>query len=153
MMFDFVTLNWDRLNSLPEFIALLVIVGGVAGAVYFIINQKRSQATTDIDEKTIASYKNALESTRLDLQTQLDHCTSQHEESQKSIDKQNRVIAGLQGEVKTLREIPLSDMAKGIENIMKTNSQILEALLASAVQVEPNNKNNDDTAVRTVEAI
>lgn len=152
-MFDFIHLDWDKLNSLPEFIGLLVIVGGLAVAVYYVINQKRSQAVSEIDEKTIASYKNALESTRVDLQTQLDHCTSQHEDAQKSIDRLNRTIAGLQGEVKTLREIPLSDMAKGIENIMKTNSQILEALLASAVQVEPNNKNNDDTAVRTVEAI
>lgn len=152
MMFDFIHLDWDKLNSLPEFIALLVIVGGVAGAVYFIINQKKNQATADIDEKTIASYKNALESTRVDLQTQLDHCTAQHEESQTQLNQLNRTIAGLQGEIKTLREIPLSDIAKGIQSIMETNSKILESLQISAVILKEDTKRTADAteAVREI---
>lgn len=139
-MFDFITLNWDKLNSLPEFIGLLIIVGGLAVAVYYVVNQKKNQAVNEIDEKTIASYKNALESTRIDLQTQLDHCSSQHEESQTQINQLNKVIAGLKGEIKTLREIPLSDMARGIQSIMETNSKILESLQSSAIILKKDTK-------------
>lgn len=136
---DFLTLNWNKLDSLPEFATLLVIVGVVAVAVYYIINQKRTQAVSEIDEKTIASYKNALESTRVDLQTQLDHCSANHEKSEDQIRQQDKKIAGLQGEVKTLREIPLSEMSKGIENIMNTNGKILETLQASAITLAKEN--------------
>lgn len=131
---DFLHISWDKLDSLPEFIVLIGGVSAIGLAIWYVFKRDKDKITSQNNEATIESYKNALESTRVDLQTQLDHCTAQHKDSQDQINKQNEVISGLQGEIKTLREIPLAEMAKGIESLMKINGKILDTLKAQAEQ-------------------
>lgn len=115
MDFDWLTIHLEKVNTLPEWASLLVFITAIGLAVWYMFNKQKNEAIQKIDVETITSYKSALESTRVDLQSQLDHCSSQHKDSQDQINQLNTIIAELQGQIKTLREIPLAEMAKGIE--------------------------------------
>lgn len=127
-MFDFITLNWNKLDSPTEWIGVAVLFGLAVGAVYIIVNQKKNQVVNEIDEKTINSYKNALDSTKKDLQSQLDHCSAQHNESQAQIDEMKKVISEQQGQINVLKEVPLVKVSRDITSIKESNTQILNAI-------------------------
>ncbi len=63
----------------------------------------------------------------------LEHCTEQHGESQKQIDVLKHDISNLQGQVATLRDIPLHEIKDGIKSIVATNGKILDTLKKTAV--------------------
>lgn len=134
MQYDWLTIHLDKIDSLPEWASLLLFISGIGLAFWYILNKQKSDANTAMNEETIASWKNVFEATKLDLQTQLDHCSSQHKESQDQLTVQDKKIAGLMGEIKTLREIPLAEMAKGIDSIVITNGKILDALRNSNIK-------------------
>lgn len=136
MDFDWLTIHLDKIDTLPEWVSLVFFLSAMGLAFWYIFNKQKSEAIQKIDVETITSYKSALESTRENLQTQLDHCSAQHKESQDQLNEQNKKIAGLMGEIKTLREIPLAEMAKGIQSIMITNGKILDTLKKSAIVLE-----------------
>lgn len=60
-------------------------------------------------------------------------------------------IRHLQGQVDTLRDIPLQDIRDGIKSISVTNGKILDNLKKSAVTLK-NDTKEAETAVRTVKA-
>lgn len=128
MDFDWLTIHLDKIDTLPEWVSLLFFLSAIGLAFWYIFNKQKNDAIQKIDGETITSYKSALESTRADLQAQLDHCSSQHKDSQDQINQLNTVIAELQGQIKTLREIPLAELAKGIDKVVVTNGQILDEL-------------------------
>jgi len=136
MQYDWLTIHLDKIDTLPEWVSLVFFLSAMGLAFWYIFNKQKSEAIQKIDVETITSYKSALESTRENLQTQLDHCSAQHKESQDQLNEQNKKIAGLMGEIKTLREIPLAEMAKGIQSIMITNGKILDTLKKSAIVLE-----------------
>lgn len=136
MDFDWLTIHLNKIDTLPEWVSLIFFLSAMGLAFWYIFNKQKSEAIQKIDVETITSYKSALESTRENLQTQLDHCSAQHKESQDQLNEQNKKIAGLMGEIKTLREIPLAEMAKGIQSIMITNGKILDTLKKSAIVLE-----------------
>lgn len=136
MQYDWLTIHLDKIDTLPEWVSLVFFSSAMGLAFWYIFNKQKSEAIQKIDVETITSYKSALESTRENLQTQLDHCSAQHKESQDQLNEQNKKIAGLMGEIKTLREIPLAEMAKGIQSIMITNGKILDTLKKSAIVLE-----------------
>jgi len=128
MDFDWLTIHVDKINTLSEWTSLIFLLSIAATVVWYVLSKKKADAIQKIDSNTITSYKNALESTRTDLQTQLDHCSSQHKESQDQINELNKVISDLQGQIKTLREIPLADMAKSIDKVVVVNGKMLDEL-------------------------
>lgn len=128
MDFDWLTIHVDKINTLSEWTSLIFILSIVAGIVWYILSKKKADAIQKIDTETIASYKNALDSTRTDLQAQLDHCSTQHKDSQDQINELNKVISDLQGQIKTLREIPLAEMAKSIDKVVIVNGKMLDEL-------------------------
>lgn len=128
MDFDWITIHIDKINTLSEWTSLIFILSIVAGIVWYILSKKKADAIQKIDTETIASYKNALDSTRTDLQAQLDHCSTQHKDSQDQINELNKVISDLQGQIKTLREIPLAEMAKSIDKVVIVNGKMLDEL-------------------------
>ena len=138
-MFDFITFNWDKLNTPTEIGGLLVLIGLMVGIIYFIINQKKNQSINELDEKTIESYKNALDSTRKDLQSQLDHCSAQHDESQKQIEELKEVIHEQQGQINVLKEVPLLKVSKDISDIRLSNKKILDAINKQALVLKVEN--------------
>lgn len=138
-MFDAITIDWSRINSPAEWGMLILFVGSLLGAFYIWRNRKRDQANTVLDENTIKSYQRALEAQRVDFQSQLDHCSAQHEDSKQEIAevrkemKQNaKERDELRGEVNLLKEIPLIEIRDGIKSISKTNGKILDQLKNSA---------------------
>lgn len=133
MDFDWLTIHLEKVNTLPEWASLLVFITAIGLAVWYMFNKQKNEAIQKIDVETITSYKSALESTRVDLQSQLDHCSSQHKDSQDQINQLNTIIAELQGQIKTLREIPLAEMAKGIDKVVVTNGKILDELRSRKV--------------------
>lgn len=151
MDFDWITIHLDKIDTVPEWVTLILLLAGIGTVVWYITNKNNQEAINALDEKTITSYKSALESTRENLQTQLDHCSAQHKESQDQLNEQNKKIAGLMGEIKTLREIPLAEMANAIDSIVVTNGKILDQLKASAVTLVRDTE-EAKTAVRTVNA-
>ncbi len=128
MDFDWLTIHVDKINTLSEWTSLIFLLSIAATVVWYVLSKKKADAIQKIDSNTITSYKNALESTRTDLQAQLDHCSSQHKESQDQINELNKVISDLQGQIKTLREIPLADMAKSIDKVVVVNGKMLDEL-------------------------
>lgn len=128
MDFDWLTIHVDKINTLQEWTSLLLLLSLAAGVIWYILDKKKTDAIQKIDTDTINSYKSALDSTRKDLQSQLDHCSSQHTDSQNQINELNKVISDLQGQIKTLREIPLADMAKSIEKVVTINGKMLDEL-------------------------
>lgn len=128
MDFDWLTIHVDKINTLQEWTSLLLLLSLAAGVIWYILDKKKTDAIQKIDTDTINSYKSALDSTRKDLQSQLDHCSSQHKESQDQINELNKVISDLQGQIKTLREIPLAEMAKSIEKVVTINGKMLDEL-------------------------
>jgi len=128
MDFDWLTIHVEKINTVQEWTSLILLISLIAGAVWYILDKKKADAIQKIDTETIASYKNALDSTRKDLQSQLDHCSSQHIDSQNQINELNKVIAELQGQIKTLREIPLAEMAKSIDKVVVVNGKMLDEL-------------------------
>lgn len=123
-------MNWTEILQ-----AGLVILGVsaafsiLAGNVYYVIRSKSSK----IKDEDIAQLK-------LDFA----HCEGQHKDSLK-------MIHTLQGEINTLKDIPLTELSRGIKNISRTNQKILTTLENSAVTLKRDTK-EAKTAVRTVKA-
>lgn len=122
--------------DINESLQIAAVVFGVAvaaavlvGNVYYVIRTK--------------NYK--LQEERLN------HCNEQHGESQAQIDVLKHDISNLQGQISTLRDVPLHDIKDGIKSIVKTNGKILDTLRASAVTLERDTKETK-TAVRTVKS-
>ncbi len=137
MDFDWITIHIDKINTLSEWTSLIFILSIVAGIVWYILSKKKADAIQKIDSNTIASYKNALESTRADLQGQLDHCSSQHKDSQEQINELKKENNQLKGRVDVLSTLPL-------EKITTTLDTMSSALLAHIQEDSKVQKNIDD---------
>lgn len=150
MDFDWLTIHLDKIDTLPEWVSLLFFLSAIGLAFWYMFNKQKADANTLLNEETISSYKSALEGTRIDLQTQLDHCSAQHKESQDQLAEQNLRIEGLMGEIKTLKEIPLAEMAKGIEKVVSINAKMLDELKKKAF-IDAEDRENLNSQSQTID--
>ena len=125
---DFLTVQWSKLDSLPEFFMLIVGVCAVGLAVWYVFNKKKTDAVEKLDERTIKSYQDnnkALEDRVKIVEAETKDCHQQHADSLK-------LIHGLQGKIEILKDIPLNNIDKSLNNISISNKEILERLNKSA---------------------
>lgn len=125
---DFLTVQWHKLDSLPEFFMLVVGVCAAGLAVWYVFNKKKTDAVEKLDERTIKSYQEnnkALEGRLKIVEAETRTCHEQHNKSLK-------LIHGLQGKIEILKDIPLNNIDKSLNNISISNKEILERLNKSA---------------------
>lgn len=108
-------------------LAVLAGISVLVGNVYYVLRSKDYKITKE----------------------ELAHCGRQHLESQAQIDALKHDTSTLQGQVATLRDIPLTEIRDGIKSIVVTNGKILDTLNHSAVDLKVNDRERK-TAVRTV---
>lgn len=118
---DFLTVQWHKLDSLPEFFMLVVGIAAIALAIYYIFTRDKNKIVSENNKATIESYKERLEIVEAETRT----CHEQHGESLK-------LIHGLQGKIEILKDIPLNNIDKSLNNISISNKEILERLNKSA---------------------
>ena len=124
---DFLTVQWSKLDSLPEFFMLIAGVCAVGLAIWYVFNKKKTDAVEKLDERTIKSYQEnnkALEDRLKIVEAETKTCHEQHGESLK-------LIHGLQGELKAYKDLALipKDFIKEIQRnqleiikLLKTNT-------------------------------
>lgn len=117
---DFLTVQWSKLDSLPEFIMLIGGIAAIGLAIYYIFTRDKNKVVSENNKATIESYKERLEIVELETKT----CHEQHAESLK-------LIHGLQGELKAYKDLALipKDFIKEIQRnqleiikLLKTNT-------------------------------
>ena len=118
---DFLTVQWSKLDSLPEFIMLIGGISAIGLAIWYVFTRDRNKITGENNRATIESYKERLEAVELETKT----CHEQHGKSLK-------LIHGLQGKIEILKDIPLNNIDKSLNNISISNKEILERLNKSA---------------------
>lgn len=113
---DFLTVQWNKLDSLPEFFMLIVGIAAIALAIYYIFTRDKNKITSENNKATIESYKERLEVVEVETKD----CHEQHAESLK-------LIHGLQGELKAYKELVL--VPKGyLDEITRTQLEIIKLL-------------------------
>ena len=115
-MFDFLNINWDKLNSPVEWATLLVVLSGAGMAVWYIFNRKKSDAVEKLDQRTIVSYKERLEI----VEKETKDCHEQHAESLKQISE-------LRGELKAYKELVLIP-ADFLKELQRNQREIIKLL-------------------------
>lgn len=119
-MFDFVIIQWEKLNSLPEFGALIVAIVGVAFAVYYIFLRKKEQSDEDIIKNyqvSIDSYKERLEAVEAETKS----CHDQHKETIKQLGE-------LKGRLDIVEDIPLEKIAESMQQIQRESAEVLKTV-------------------------
>lgn len=120
---DFLTVQWHKLDSLPEFFMLIVGVCAVGLAVWYVFNKKKTDAVEKLDERTIKSYQEnnkALEDRLKLVETETKTCHEQHAESLK-------LIHGLQGEIKAYKDLALIPK-DFIKELQRNQAEIIKLL-------------------------
>lgn len=133
-MFDFISVHWDKLSSPPEFAALVVILVAIGGAVYYLFIRKKDGLDEAQEKKIAENYKLAYDSQEArikSLEIETKSCNDQHHQSL-------QLIGQLQGQIDTLKTIPLDRIYKGISSVerhINANTKALEALPSAMQEV------------------
>ena len=102
-MFDFLTINWDKLNSAPEIGTLLVGLAAASVVVYYFFDSKKQKENRKLDDQTIKAYKEntqALEERVKIVEQETSNCQEQHAENLAKITR-------MEGELKAYKELVL----------------------------------------------
>lgn len=119
-MFDFISVEWSKLNSLPELGTLILALVGVAFAVYYIFLRKKEQSDEDIINNyqvSIDSYKERLEA----VETETRSCHEQHKETIKQLGE-------LKGRLDVVEDIPLEKIAATMSDIQEETKEVLKTV-------------------------
>lgn len=114
---DFLIINWNKIDTLPELLLLVTASAGIAIAVYYLFVRNKDSLTRENDKATIESYKERLEVVELETKD----CHQQHAESL-------RLIHGLQGEIKAYKDLALipKDFVKELQRNQKEIIKLLK---------------------------
>lgn len=115
-MFDFLNINWEKLNSPVELATLVVIVSAVGVAIWYTLNRKKSDAIEKLDQRTILSYKERLEV----VEKETKDCHEQHADSIKQISE-------LRGELKAYKALVLIP-ADFLKELQRNQMEIIKLL-------------------------
>lgn len=115
-MFDFININWDKLNSPTELGAFILIIITIGTAVWYILSKRKADAVEKLDQRTILSYKERLEVVEKETQD----CHNQHAESLK-------MIHTLQGELNTYKELVLIPK-NFIKELQRNQTEIIKLI-------------------------
>lgn len=108
-------------------LGLLLTVGVILGTFFANIKNANKKQTNDNEEKALSSAQSLIAVQREQLsqqKEQLADLQNKHIQNQKE-------IGSLQGEIKSMREIPLAKISKSLDNIIK-----LQLLIAQHLEID-----------------
>lgn len=112
-------MNLNELLQIGGGALLLIAAFGVlVGNIYYVLRSKTNKIQKEQIEQLKSDFSN---------------CENQHKESLK-------LIHNLEGQVETLRSVPLLEIRDGIKSITKTNGKILDRLESSAITLAKEKK-------------
>ena len=123
MNFDYLNFDLTKLNSIPEFISLGVILLLAFGIFWAIKNRKLNEDNIELNKETIETYKEnnkALADRLIIVENETKMCRSDHAQSQKD-------IASLQGEIKAYNDLSLIPK-KLVTDLQKNQKEIISMI-------------------------
>ncbi|WP_438979895.1 hypothetical protein [Polynucleobacter sp.] len=123
MNFDYLNFDLTKLNSVPEFISLGVILLLAFGVFWAIKNRKLNEDNIELNKETIETYKEnnkALADRLIIVENETKMCRSDHAQSQKD-------IASLQGEIKAYNDLSLIPK-KLVTDLQKNQKEIISMI-------------------------
>ena len=130
-MFDFLTINWDKLNSAPEIGTLLFGLAAAGVVVYYFFDNKKQKENRKIDGQTIKAYKEntqALEERVKIVEQETSHCQEQHAENLTK-------ITHMEGELKAYKELVLIP-ADFLKELQRNQLDIIKLIKESNVNTK-----------------
>lgn len=114
---DFLIVNWNKLDSLPEIIMLIGGMAAIGLAVYYIFTRDKNKIVGENNKATIESYKERLEVVEAETK-------SCHEQHAQNLEKINT----MQGELKAYKELVLipKDFIKELQRNQKEIIKLLK---------------------------
>lgn len=162
MQYDWIIIQLNKLDTIPEWATLLAIILAIAGAVWYLVNRNNTEANADLSNKTIEilQQNNKALADRIKIvEDETKECTersnrdrlaseNQHKESMALIHQMKGKLEAYQGLTLVSKEV-ITDLSSSMQQNVENTGEILSTLQSSAVTLKQDTE-DAKTAVRTV---
>lgn len=149
MQYDWIVIQLNKLDTIPEWATLLFIIVAVAGAVWYMVNRDKTEANFDLSSKTIdilQQNNKALEGRIKIVEDETKECNdrsardreasnNQHKESMALIHQMSGKLEAYEGLTLVSKEV-ITDLSSSMQQSVANTTDILETLKSSAVTLK-----------------
>lgn len=149
MQYDWIVIQLNKLDTIPEWATLIALIVAIAGAVWYVINRDKTKANADLSNKTIAilQQNNKALSDRITIvEGETKECNERSKKDRLASEEQHKesmaLIHQMGGELKAYKDLTLipKDFITELNTRMRENventGKILGTLESSAATLE-----------------